>query len=105
MYNPQLFEILMREREREVMKVLGRGGYHEHRRHGNPGVLKKIARREREREILKGMGRGDYYAHRRRRGSGLPKKIVRWFLVGFSRFKTIAGSGQSRQHATDVRGR
>jgi len=37
--------ILMRERERETLEELGRGGYHLRRRHGSFGLSKKISHR------------------------------------------------------------
>jgi len=45
MYHPYLFEILIREREREILEEVRRGGYHArgHRRGSN--LSKKIARR------------------------------------------------------------
>ena len=45
MDNPYYLSILMREREREILKELGRGRYYAHRRRGGSGLLKKIARR------------------------------------------------------------
>jgi len=45
MYHPYLFEILIREREREILEEVRRGGYHARRRRGGSGLSKKIGRR------------------------------------------------------------
>lgn len=41
MYDDYFLRILMREREREILKELGSGVYHVYRRPGDPGLLKK----------------------------------------------------------------
>ena len=41
MYHDYFFKVLMREREREILKDLGGGGYHVHRRRGASGLFKK----------------------------------------------------------------
>ena len=45
MYHPHLFQIIMREREREILEEVRRGGYHARRRRGSFGLSKKIAHR------------------------------------------------------------
>lgn len=43
MYHPYLFQILMREREREILEGIGRPGYHARRRRGGSSLSKNIA--------------------------------------------------------------
>ncbi len=45
MYHPYLFQIVMRERERQILEEMGRGGYHRCKRRGRYGLSKKIAGR------------------------------------------------------------
>jgi len=45
MYGPYFLRILMQERDREILKALGRGSYHTYRRRRDSGVSKRIARR------------------------------------------------------------
>lgn len=45
MYDPYFLTILMREREREILEEIRRGGYHARRRLGSFGLSKKIAHR------------------------------------------------------------
>lgn len=43
MYHPYLFQILMREREREILEEIRRPGYHTRRRRGASGLSNNIA--------------------------------------------------------------
>jgi hypothetical protein len=45
MYHPYFLKILMREREREILEEVRRGGYHARRRREGSGLSKKIAHR------------------------------------------------------------
>ena len=45
MYHPYLFQIVMREREREILEEMGRGDRQSRRRRGGSGLSKKIAGR------------------------------------------------------------
>ena len=45
MYHPYLFQILMREREREILEEVRRSRYHERRRRERYGMSKHIAGR------------------------------------------------------------
>ena len=45
MYHPYIFQIVMRERERQILEEMGRGGYHRRKRRGRNGLSKKISGR------------------------------------------------------------
>ena len=44
MYDPYFLKILMQEREREILEVMGRGGYHARRHREGYSLSRKIAR-------------------------------------------------------------
>ena len=44
MYDYYFLRVMMREREREILKDLARGGYHAHRHRTSSGGSKKIVR-------------------------------------------------------------
>ena len=64
----------------------------------------RMLMREREREIREELARGAYHASRRSGSPGVSKKIARRLRSALLRFKTIAGSGQSRKQSTDLKG-
>lgn len=63
----------------------------------------QILMREREREILEEVRGGGLHSRRSRGGSGLSKNIAGRLLSALIRVKAIAGPGQKRQQAADVR--